>query len=107
MVVGGPRVGVLVAGMDLEKESITSGWRNWASLPPQAECGGPTQLLVQLADGVLTVGDTHEYAEPFAFDVDEDAYGHLRARRRRCSAARSAGAKTLGRVRTVRLPGVS
>ena len=42
---------------------------------------GPRQLLlVQRADGGLTIGDTHEYAEPFAFDVDEDAYGHLRAR---------------------------
>jgi glycine/D-amino acid oxidase-like deaminating enzyme len=37
-------------------------------------------LLVQRADGSLTIGDTHEYAEPFAFDVDEDAYDHLRAR---------------------------
>jgi len=37
-------------------------------------------LLVQRADGGLTIGDTHEYAEPFAFDVDEDAYDHLRAR---------------------------
>jgi FAD dependent oxidoreductase TIGR03364 len=37
-------------------------------------------LLVQRADGGLTVGDTHEYGEPFAFDVDEDAYDHLRAR---------------------------
>ena len=43
--------------------------------------GGPAQLLlVQRTDGGLTVGDTHEYAEPFAFDVDEDAYGHLRVR---------------------------
>ena len=37
-------------------------------------------LLVQRADGGLTIGDTHEYAEPFAFDLDEDAYDHLRAR---------------------------
>jgi glycine/D-amino acid oxidase-like deaminating enzyme len=37
-------------------------------------------LLVQRADGGLTIGDTHEYAEPFAFDVDEDAYDHLRGR---------------------------
>jgi FAD dependent oxidoreductase TIGR03364 len=37
-------------------------------------------LLVQRADGGLTIGDTHEYGEPFAFDVDEDAYDHLRAR---------------------------
>jgi len=37
-------------------------------------------LLVQRADGSLTIGDTHEYDEPFTFDVDEEAYGHLRAR---------------------------
>ena len=37
-------------------------------------------LLVQRADGGLTIGDTHEYAEPFGFDLDEDAYDHLRAR---------------------------
>ncbi|HLH82567.1 MAG TPA: FAD-dependent oxidoreductase, partial [Trebonia sp.] len=37
-------------------------------------------LLVQRADGALTIGDTHSYDEPFAFDVDEDAYDHLRAR---------------------------
>ena len=34
-------------------------------------------LLVQRLDGSLTIGDTHEYAEPFAFDVGEDAYEHL------------------------------
>jgi FAD dependent oxidoreductase TIGR03364 len=37
-------------------------------------------LLVQRADGSLTIGDTHEYDEPFTFDVDEDAYEHLRDR---------------------------
>jgi len=37
-------------------------------------------LMVQRAGGGLTIGDTHEYTEPFAFDVDEDAYDHLRAR---------------------------
>ena len=54
-----------------------------AQLPPQAAAAGRAGaqlLLVQRADGGLTVGDTHEYAEPFAFDVDEDAYDHLRAR---------------------------
>ena len=54
-----------------------------AQLPPQAAAAGRARaqlLLVQRADGGLTIGDTHEYAEPFAFDVDEDAYGHLRAR---------------------------
>ena len=52
-------------------------------LPPQAAAAGRARaqlLLVQRADGGLTIGDTHEYAEPFAFDVDEDAYEHLRAR---------------------------
>jgi glycine/D-amino acid oxidase-like deaminating enzyme len=36
-------------------------------------------LLVHRLDGSLTIGDTHEYAEPFAFDVGEDAYEHLLA----------------------------
>ena len=52
-------------------------------LPPQAAAAARARaqlLLVQRADGGLTIGDTHEYAEPFAFDVDEDAYEHLRAR---------------------------
>lgn len=35
-------------------------------------------LMVQRLDGALTVGDTHEYDEPFGFDVTEDAYEHLR-----------------------------
>lgn len=54
-----------------------------AQLPTQAAAAGRARaqlLLVQRADGGLTIGDTHEYAEPFAFDVDEDAYDHLRAR---------------------------
>ncbi|MFI2030880.1 TIGR03364 family FAD-dependent oxidoreductase [Streptomyces buecherae] len=34
-------------------------------------------LMVQRADGGLTIGDTHEYAEPFNFDVVEDPYEHL------------------------------
>ncbi len=36
--------------------------------------------MVQRADGGLTIGDTHSYDEPFAFDVDSDAYDHLQAR---------------------------
>jgi len=54
-----------------------------AQLPPQeaaAERARAQLLLVQRADGGLTIGDTHEYAEPFGFDLDEDAYDHLRAR---------------------------
>ncbi|SHF37846.1 FAD dependent oxidoreductase TIGR03364 [Streptoalloteichus hindustanus] len=35
-------------------------------------------LMVQRADGGLTVGDTHGYAEPFPFDVVEEPYEHLR-----------------------------
>ena len=52
-------------------------------LPPQSPAAERTRaqlLLVQRADGALTIGDTHEYGEPFAFDVDEDAYDHLRGR---------------------------
>jgi FAD dependent oxidoreductase TIGR03364 len=52
-------------------------------LPPQPAVAEQTRaqlLLVQRADGGLTIGDTHEYTEPFAFDVDEDAYDHLRTR---------------------------
>ena len=34
-------------------------------------------LLAQRVDGGLTIGDTHDYDEPFAFDLDEAAYAHL------------------------------
>jgi FAD dependent oxidoreductase TIGR03364 len=34
-------------------------------------------LMVQRLDGGLTIGDTHEYDEAFAFDVTEDPYEHL------------------------------
>jgi len=50
-------------------------------LPPQEPAAATVRaqlLLVQRLDGSLTIGDTHEYDEPFAFDVDEDAYDHLR-----------------------------
>lgn len=51
-----------------------------AALPPQVAvaAGHRAQLLlVQRLDGSLTIGDTHEYDEPFGFDVTEDAYDHL------------------------------
>jgi FAD dependent oxidoreductase TIGR03364 len=51
-----------------------------ASLPPQAAVAAASRaqlLLVQRRDGSLTIGDTHEYDEPFAFDVDEAPYAHL------------------------------
>jgi FAD dependent oxidoreductase TIGR03364 len=47
---------------------------------PVAAASRAQLLLVQRADGGLTIGDTHSYDEPFAFDVDEEPYGHLRAR---------------------------
>jgi FAD dependent oxidoreductase TIGR03364 len=53
------------------------------ALGPQAAVAAATRaqlLMVQRLDGSLTIGDTHEYDEPFTFDVDEDAYDHLRAR---------------------------
>jgi FAD dependent oxidoreductase TIGR03364 len=54
-----------------------------SQLPPQTPVAERTRaqlLMVQRADGGLTIGDTHEYDEPFAFDVDSDAYNHLQAR---------------------------
>jgi FAD dependent oxidoreductase TIGR03364 len=47
---------------------------------PVAAASRAQLLLVQRADGGLTIGDTHSYDEPFAFDVDEEPYDHLRAR---------------------------
>lgn len=36
-------------------------------------------LCVQRLNGGLTIGDTHEYEEPFAFDVQESPYAYLAA----------------------------
>jgi FAD dependent oxidoreductase TIGR03364 len=47
---------------------------------PVAAASRAQLLLVQRADGGLTIGDTHSYDEPFAFDVDEEPYDHLQAR---------------------------
>jgi len=51
-----------------------------AALPPQDELAreqGMQLLVAQRLDGSLTVGDTHEYTEPFGFDLDEEPYRHL------------------------------
>lgn len=45
---------------------------------PTAAADKMQLLMVQRLDGGLTIGDTHEYTEPFGFDVVEDAYEHLR-----------------------------
>ncbi|MCQ8188134.1 TIGR03364 family FAD-dependent oxidoreductase [Streptomyces rugosispiralis] len=47
---------------------------------PQADTAAEHRmqlLMVQRADGGLTIGDTHEYEHPFAFDTLEDPYDHL------------------------------
>ncbi|WP_326722866.1 TIGR03364 family FAD-dependent oxidoreductase [Streptomyces sp. NBC_00243] len=47
---------------------------------PQAETAAEHRmqlLMVQRADGGLTIGDTHEYEHPFAFDTVEEPYEHL------------------------------
>jgi FAD dependent oxidoreductase TIGR03364 len=41
---------------------------------------GMQLLLVQRADGGLTIGDTHAYEEPFDFAVEEPPYDDLRMR---------------------------
>ena len=51
-----------------------------ASLGPQepvAARAGAQLLLVQRRDGGLTIGDTHDYDEPFPFDLDEAIYEYL------------------------------
>jgi len=48
--------------------------------PPVAADHLAQLLLVQREDGSLTIGDTHEYDEPFSFDVTEEPYDHLTAR---------------------------
>jgi FAD dependent oxidoreductase TIGR03364 len=48
--------------------------------PPVAAGHRMQLLMVQRLDGGLTIGDTHEYDEAFAFDVTEDPYDHLRER---------------------------
>jgi FAD dependent oxidoreductase TIGR03364 len=44
---------------------------------PVAAAARAQLLLVQRADGTLTIGDTHEYDQPFAFDVTSEPYEHL------------------------------
>ncbi|WP_405859961.1 TIGR03364 family FAD-dependent oxidoreductase [Streptomyces sp. NBC_01515] len=44
---------------------------------PTAAAHAMQLLMVQRADGGLTIGDTHEYEHPFAFDTTEDPYDHL------------------------------
>ena len=44
---------------------------------PTAAAHAMQLLMVQRADGGLTIGDTHEYEHPFAFDTVEDPYDHL------------------------------
>ena len=54
-----------------------------AWLPPQAPIArsfAAQLLLVQRVDGCLTIGDTHDYDEPFDYAVDEAIYDRLRER---------------------------
>jgi len=51
-----------------------------AELPAQAPIAAEHKmqlLLVQRTDGTLTIGDTHEYDEPFDFTLREDVYQYL------------------------------
>ncbi|MCV7424610.1 TIGR03364 family FAD-dependent oxidoreductase [Mycobacterium yunnanensis] len=50
------------------------------SQEPVAAEGRMQLLCVQRLHGGLTIGDTHEYDEPFAFDVDDAPYDYLAAR---------------------------
>lgn len=44
---------------------------------PVAEANQMQLLCVQRLHGGLTIGDTHEYTEPFGFDVHESPYAYL------------------------------
>jgi len=46
---------------------------------PVADANHMQLLCVQRLHGGLTIGDTHEYSEPFAFDVQESPYAYLAA----------------------------
>ena len=51
------------------------------TLPPQSQVASERKmqlLLVQRADGSCTIGDTHEYDEPFDHELIEAPYEHLR-----------------------------
>jgi len=51
-----------------------------SNLPPQSELAASSRmqlLMVQRLDGSLTIGDTHQYEEPFGFDLPEDVYEEL------------------------------
>jgi FAD dependent oxidoreductase TIGR03364 len=77
------RVATSVADGDSLRYYPAYDVRSLASLPPQTGVAAEDRaqlLMVQRLDGSLTIGDTHEYDEPFAFDVDENAYDHLLAR---------------------------
>jgi len=50
------------------------------NLPPQHSIAHDNHmqlLMVQRSDGTLTIGDTHEYIEPFEFKLQEDPYLYL------------------------------
>lgn len=63
-----------------------------ALLPPQEPLPARRRaqlLVVQRPDGSLTVGDTHDYEQPFGFDLDDDIERYLLAK---ASALLRAGA---------------
>ena len=79
----GPRLTTAVADGDSLRYYPAFDLPGRHRLPPQERAAASVRaqlLLVQRLDGSLTIGDTHAYDEPFAFDVDEDAYDHLRDR---------------------------
>jgi glycine/D-amino acid oxidase-like deaminating enzyme len=54
-----------------------------AALPPQGDLASASRiqlLMVPRLDGGLTIGDTHEYDEPFDFDLRDDVAHELSRR---------------------------
>jgi FAD dependent oxidoreductase TIGR03364 len=56
------------------------GRRSLSPARSETAAWGMQLLLVQRADGGLTIGDTHAYEEPFDFAVEEPPYDDLRMR---------------------------
>ena len=76
-----------------------------AAQPGVAARAGAQLLLVQRLDGGLTIGDTHEYAEPFPFDVDERPYQHLLHKAELLLGAMLPRCAAAGPASTARSPG--
>jgi len=86
----GPRLTTSVADADSMRYYPAYPTSLVEGLPPQSALAARHHLqllLVQRANGSLTIGDTHAYDEPFEFDLDEAPYAELLQRAERILGA--------------------